>query len=383
MAKEDFYDLLGINKGASEAEVKAAYRKLALKYHPDRNPDNKQAEEKFKKINEAYEILSDAKKKQMYDQFGHAGVGQGAGGYGQGFEGFQGQGFENFGDIFGDFFSGGGESIFGDVFGRGQRSGRSRVQSGANLQYNMTVKLSDVVFGAEKTIKIAHHELCQICKGKGAKPGTGFKTCTTCKGAGKVRFSQGFFSAVQTCSTCGGKGQVIETACTDCSGSGKKHKQRKIIVKIPAGVDNGSTLRLRGEGDAGDFGAPSGDLYVVLNIINDTPFERNEEHVFYKQSISFVQAAFGDEIEVPTLQGKAKMKIPAGTQTGTSFRLKGKGIPRLGTRTNGDEYVKVIIDVPKKLNDKQKEALFKYAQSMGEKINPQNNDGFFKKMFGK
>ncbi|MFH1715268.1 MAG: molecular chaperone DnaJ [Elusimicrobiota bacterium] len=371
--KRDYYEILGVSKTASDAEIKTAYRNLAIKFHPDKNQGDKTAEEKFKGINEAYEVLSDKKKRQMYDQFGHAGVGAGGPGAG-GFQNFQGfEGFDNLGEMFGD--------VFGDIFGGGftSRGGRKqKTRRGSDLQYRVRVNLSEVAFGAEKEIIISHLEGCETCGGTGAKPGTRTKTCPTCKGNGQVRYSQGFFSSVQTCSTCGGSGSVIESPCSKCNGRGVVKTEKTLTVKIPAGVDDGSTLRLRGEGDAGEKGAPVGDLYIVLSVINDTPFERNGSDILLKQKITFTKAALGAEISVPTMKGHADMKIPPGTQPGTVFRLRGKGVPNINGRGQGDQLVKIEIDVPKKLSVKQAEALAAYATALGEDL---PNDGFFKNMF--
>ena len=374
--KQDYYDLLGIPKGATEAEIKAAYRKAALKYHPDRNPGDKASEEKFKEMNEAYEVLSDQKKRQMYDQFGHAGVnGQpGAGGPG-GFGGFSGgssSGFDAdmFNDIFGDFFGGG-----------SRRSSNSRgPRKGDDLQYQMNVNLSEVAFGTEKSIKINHNEKCEACGGSGAKAGTSPQTCPDCGGHGQVKFSRGFFSSIQTCPRCHGTGQIIKNPCTNCSGQGVVSKTKNLNVKIPAGADTGVTLRLKGEGNAGVLGGPNGDLFIILNILNNTKFERHEANLHFEQHVSFAQAAISAEIEVPTIDGTAKMKIPEGTQTGTIFRLKEKGLPVMGTKRRGDELVKIVIDVPKKFTKEQKDALINFAKTMGEEIN-ETKDGFIKKMF--
>ena len=373
--KRDYYETLGLSKGASEKDIKASYRKSALKYHPDRNPGDKKSEEKFKELNEAYEVLSDSKKKQMYDQFGHAGVNAGAGGFGSGFGGAH--GFEGFSgtDIFNEMFS--------EIFGGGRRSSGNRgAQKGSDLQYQVNLNLSEMAFGTEKNIKINHTEKCNVCNGSGAKAGTNPQKCPDCGGAGQVRFSRGFFSSVQTCPRCQGAGQIITDPCTNCHGKGIINKSKTLNVKIPAGADTGVTLRLRDEGDAGLKGGPNGDLFVVLNIINNTKFERNDANLHYQQEISFVQASIGCEIEVPTIDGKAKMKIPQGTQPGTVFRLKEKGLPIMGTKRKGDELVKVKVAVPKKLNTEQKNSLINFAESMGEKIiETKDKDGFIKKMF--
>ena len=380
MAKQDYYELLGINKNATEAEIKAAYRKAALKYHPDRNPGDKASEEKFKEINEAYEVLENKQKRQMYDQFGHAGVnGQAGGGAGAGAGGF-GQGFEGF-----DFNFGGGDfsDIFGEIFGGGRRGrGTSprRQNKGEDLEYHLRVNLSDVAFGTEKEIKIEHTEMCGVCNGSGAKVGTKVEKCPQCGGVGQVRFSRGFFATVQTCSHCGGTGEIVKQPCENCHGRGIIRKIKTLKIKIPAGVDTGSTLRLRDEGNAGERGGQSGDLFIVLEVVNDTKFVRQKENLYYDQEISFASACLGTEIEVPTIDGKATMKIPAGTQTGTIFRLKEKGLPILGLKRRGDLMVKVKVAVPKKMTKEQKTKLVEFAKHMGEDFS-KHDDSFIKKMF--
>lgn len=375
MAKQDYYELLGINKNATEAEIKAAYRKAALQYHPDRNPGNKQAEEKFKEINEAYEILSDKQKRQAYDQYGHAGVngqyggGAGAGGFHQGFEGF-------------DFNFGGGDfsDMFGDIFGNRRSSRTSRgPKKGQDLEYHMRVNLSEVAFGAEKEIKVEHTEKCDKCNGTGAKTGTKVDKCPQCGGTGQVRFSRGFFMSVQTCPNCNGTGEIIKDHCDNCHGRGIIRKIKTLNIKIPAGVDTGSTLRLLEEGNAGEKGGPNGDLFIVLEVLNDTKFQRQRENLYYDQEISFASAALGTEIEVSTIDGKATMKIPEGTQTGTIFRLREKGLPILGTKRRGDLLVKIKVSVPKKFTKEQKAKLVEFAKQMGEDF--LDKDGFIKKMF--
>ncbi|MDD5131947.1 MAG: molecular chaperone DnaJ [bacterium] len=362
--KRDYYEVLGVSRSANEREIKDAYRQLALKYHPDKNQGNKEAEEKFKEINEAYEVLSDSKKKQLFDQYGHAGVGAGGPGAGPGFGGFDFSGFGggggaqgDIGDIFGDILEG--------VFGQ-QRTGRSGRRGGAargsDLQYNASLEFRDAVFGTEISLKIPRHEACTSCGGSGAKPGTNKKTCPTCKGAGKMRMSQGFFSMVQTCPKCQGEGTVIEAPCPDCRGTGKIAKTSTITVKIPAGVDEGSSLRVRGEGEAGERGGPNGDLYVMIHVKSDPNFEREGNDLVAEKHISFVQAALGAEISVATLEGNVTMKVPAGTQGHTVFKLKQKGVPYLSGKGKGDLLVKIVVDVPKNLSEKEKQLLREYDQ---------------------
>jgi molecular chaperone DnaJ len=370
MSKRDYYEVLGVEKGADEAAIKKAYRKMAMQYHPDRNPGNKEAEEKFKEANEAYEVLSDPSKKARYDQFGHAGVG----GNGQGgFEGFSGAGFGGFDDIFGDIF---------DMFGGGSGRRRSGPQKGADLKYEYTISFEEAAFGADKEINISRHENCDTCHGTGAKPGTDKKTCPQCKGTGEVRYAQrtplGQFVNVKTCDACHGDGTIIEQPCDTCRGAGKIRKERKIHIKIPAGVDTGSVIPLRGEGEPGTKGGPTGDLYIVIRVRPHEIFQRDGNDVICEIPITFVQATLGDEFIVPTLDGKVKYKIPEGTQTGTIFRLKGKGIPSLRGYGRGDHYVKVVVEIPKKLNDKQKELLKQFADQMGEDVHEQRKTFFDK-----
>lgn len=375
MSKRDYYEILGVDKNATEQEIKRAYRKLAKKYHPDLNPDNKEAEQKFKDVNEAYEVLSDPEKRSRYDRFGHAGVnGQGAGGFGQGFEGFE--GFGGFGDIFDDIF---------DMFGGGGFSNRrkSGPKKGADLKYKVDISFEEAAFGVEKEIKIRRTENCTVCKGTGAKPGTSKNTCTKCNGTGEVRYAQntpfGQFVNVRTCDKCNGTGEIIDSPCSHCGGTGKEKKTKKISIKIPAGVDTGSVIPLRGEGEPGEKGGPPGDLYVYINILPHEVFGREGNDVICEIPISFTTAALGGNIEVPTLDGKVRYNIPEGTQTGTIFRLKNKGIPYLRGHGRGDQYVKVVIQVPKKLNEKQKELLREFAEVSGDDLN-ESKKGFFDKV---
>ncbi|MCP9759043.1 molecular chaperone DnaJ [Aquitalea sp. S1-19] len=357
MSKRDLYDVLGINRDASEDEIKKAYRKLAMKYHPDRNPDSKEAEDKFKEGKEAYEILSDAQKRSAYDQFGHAGVdpqsgmggGGGAGGFG---------GFGDFGDIFSDIFGGG---------RGGNGGGRSNVYRGADLRYNMDITLEEAARGCEKKIRIPSHEDCDTCHGSGAKPGTQPKTCSTCGGHGQVRMSQGFFSIQQTCPTCHGSGKEITDKCPKCHGAGQLKTHKTLNVKIPAGVDEGDRIRLSGEGEPGQNGGPSGDLYVVTHIKPHAVFQRDGSDLHCEMPISFAKAALGGEIEIPTLDGMAKVKIAAETQSGRVYRLRGKGIKAVRGSDVGDLMCHVVIETPVKLTERQKELLREFdAISQGD-----------------
>jgi molecular chaperone DnaJ len=348
--KKDYYEVLGVNKDATEEEIKKSYRKLAMKYHPDRNPDNAKAEEQFKEAKEAYEILSDGQKRAAYDQYGHAGVdpSMGAG------AGFGGGGFN---DAFGD--------IFGDIFGGGRGQQRSNVYRGADLRYNMEISLEQAAKGTETKIRIPVMSTCDSCKGSGAKPGKSASTCGTCGGHGQVRMQQGFFSVQQTCPKCHGTGKTIakEDECTSCHGDGRVKQHKTLSVKIPAGVDEGDRIRLSGEGEAGVNGGPTGDLYVVIHLKPHDIFEREGGHLHCEMPISFSAAALGGEIEVPTLDGSAKMKVPAETQTGAVFRLRGKGIKPLRANEHGDLMVHVIVETPVKLTEKQKELLREFEQS--------------------
>jgi molecular chaperone DnaJ len=367
--KRDYYEVLGVSRTASPDELKKAYRKLALQFHPDKNPGDKAAEEKFKELSEAYEVLSDDTKRKTYDQFGHAGLGQGAGGPG-GFD-FGGQGFGNINDVFGD--------IFGDIFGgSGRGRGRTRAARGSDLRYNLEIQFQEAAFGCEKTVTIPKENNCKTCSGSGARPGSQPETCGTCRGAGEIRFQQGFFTLSKTCPDCGGAGQTIKNKCPDCRGSGRRSESVKLQVKVPPGIDSGQRLKLRGEGEAGLHGGPSGDLYVVVEIVDHEFFKRDGYDIHCEVPISFTQAALGAEIEVPTLEGTVQLKIPSGTQNAKRFRLKGKGIAHLNARDRGDQYVTVFVEVPSKLNAEQKSLLEKFAAMSGESY-PQSQ-GFLSKM---
>ena len=342
--KRDYYEVLGVNKDASDEEIKKSYRKLAMKHHPDRNPDSKDAEEKFKEAKEAYEMLSDAEKRRAYDAYGHAGVNPQMGG-GEGGPGFGGGFAEAFGDI------------FGDIFGGGAGRGRSNVYRGADLRYNLEIALEQAARGTETKIRIPAMEECEVCHGSGAKPGTQPKTCSTCGGQGTVRLSQGFFSIQQTCPTCHGTGKQITDPCTACRGAGRVKKHKTLQVKIPAGIDEGDRIRLSGEGEAGMNGGPPGDLYVVIHLKEHSVFQREGDDLHCEMPVSFTLAALGGEIEIPTLDGHAKIKIPAETQSGQVFRLRGKGIKGVRSTYPGDLLCQVAIETPVKLTERQKELL--------------------------
>ena len=368
--KRDYYEVLGVGKDADAKEIKKAYRKLAMKYHPDKNPGNKEAEEKFKEINEAYEVLSDEEKRSTYDRFGHDGLNnQGGFGGGQGFGGgFGGGGFGGFEDIFGDIF---GSSGFGGGFGGGG-SRRRGPRRGADIKQSVTITFEEAAFGKKLKVKLNRNEECEECHGSGAKPGTSKKTCPTCHGTGTIQSVQrtpfGNIASQRTCSTCNGEGEINENPCTKCHGTGSIRKTKTIEVDIPAGIDDGQMIKLSGQGEIGEKGGPRGDLYIIVNVKKHSIFTREGYDVYIEMPITFVQAALGDKLEVPTLDGKVSYNLPEGTQTGTVFRLREKGIPKLRSNSRGDQYVKVIIDTPKKLNDEQKELLRKFGESCGNKV---------------
>ena len=347
MSKRDFYEILGVNRDASEDEIKKAYRKLAMKHHPDRNPDNPAAEEKFKEAKEAYEILSDGQKRAAYDQFGHAGVDPQAGMGG----GFGGAGMGGFADAFGGIF----DEIFGGRGGAG--GGRSNIYRGADLRYNLEITLEQAAFGTETKIRIPTMEECEHCHGSGAKPGTQPQTCPTCSGSGQVRLQQGFFSIQQTCPKCHGTGRIIPEPCKECHGAGRIKQHKTLAVKIPAGVDEGDRIRLTGEGEHGVNGGPPGDLYVQIHLKPHAVFQREHNDLHCEMPISFTTAALGGEIEITTLDGVAKIKIPAETQSGKVFRLRGKGIKGVRSSAHGDLMCHVAVETPVNLTERQKELL--------------------------
>lgn len=355
MAK-DYYEILGVNKNASDDEIKKAFRASALKYHPDRNPGDKGAEEKFKEINEAYQVLSDPQKRSQYDQFGTADFnGQG------GFDFSNYEGFGGFSDIFGDIF---------DFFGGGGRKQSAGPKRGVDLEYNLELTFEEAAFGVKKDVDIYRNETCTTCSGSGAKPGTSPVTCDKCNGTGQVKVQRntpfGSFVSVTTCDKCHGEGRVIETPCPECQGRGKVRKKRVISINIPAGVDNGNTIPLRGEGEPGVMGGPSGDLYIHIRVKPHKIFKRQGYDIICDLPISFIRAALGGEIVIPTLEGNAKEVIQEGTQPGTVIKLKSKGIPKLRGNGRGDLYAKINIEIPKKLNENQKELLKKLAEEFGE-----------------
>ena len=361
MAKRDYYDVLGVNKSASADQIKSAYRKLAIKYHPDKNAGDKGAEEKFKEASEAYHILSNSERKQNYDNFGHAAFENGGGGK-SGFGNFD---FSNsFSDIFEDFF--------GEGFGGGSRGRRTRRSNrGSDLRYDLSISLAEAYNGKKQDIKFSTSEKCDTCKGSGSKPGHNPGSCSMCGGHGQVRSSQGFFTVQQTCPQCGGAGEEVTHPCSSCNGQGKKQASKRISVTIPKGVDDGTRIRLTGKGEAGSKGGNNGDLYLFVNVHSHELFKRSEENLFFECPISIADAALGSSIEIPTIDGgKAKIKIPAGTQSGKQFRLRGKGMPYMRASDYGDLYVQVNTEVPISLNREQKELLEKFREIENEKSNP-------------
>lgn len=380
---KDYYDILGIEKGANDVDIKKAFKKLALKYHPDRNPDNKEAEEKFKEINEAYQVLSDPEKKSRYDQFGTADFNGGGfeGGFGGGFD------FSDLGDIFGDIFGGG----FGG-FGSSSRANPNAPRKGADIESTINLTFEESIFGCQKEININKHENCDTCKGTGAKPGTSKKTCDKCGGKGRINVQRmtpfGVSSVTSTCDKCHGTGTVIETPCSICRGTGKVRKAKAISVKIPAGVDNGNIIPLRGQGEPGTNGGPSGDLYINLRVARHKTFERRGTDIYIEEHISVGKAILGAELKVETVDGEVSYKVPAGTQSNTTFRLRGKGVPKVNGTGRGDQFVKIIVDIPKKLNEKEREAIVSFMQASGElpveeSKTPEHKLGRKKKPFGK
>ena len=361
--KRDYYEVLGVSKGASDEEIKKAYRKLAKKYHPDMNPGDKEAESRFKEVNEAYEILSNKEKRARYDQFGHAGVDPNYGAGGGGFTGDFGD--IDLGDLFGSFFGGFGGGGFGSSAGR-----RNGPQKGESLRASLTITFEEAAFGCEKEINLNRTEECDACHGSGCESGTTAEICPDCRGTGTVRIQRGAggfaFTSTAPCSKCRGTGKIIHSPCKACGGAGSVRKQKRIAVTIPAGIDDGQAVSLRGQGNAGKNGGPAGDLIVGVHIQPHPQFQRDGTTVLYEQPISFYQAAMGAELEIPTIDGKVKYNLPAGTQTGTTFRLRGKGIPELRGRGRGDQYVTVRVAVPTGLNGEQKEALRAFAAAMGE-----------------
>lgn len=369
--KRDYYEVLGVDRNANASEVKKAYRKMAVKFHPDKNPDDPSAEEKFKELGEAYEVLSSDDKRAAYDRYGHAAFSQGMG------SSAGGAGVDPF-DIFREVFGGGGGGggggaggIFGDFFGGGgDGGGRGMKRRGSDLRYDLQITLEEAAFGTEKELELEKSSACSSCKGSGSASGGGTKSCSTCGGHGQVISSRGFFQVQQTCPDCGGSGQMISDPCRDCGGAGRAEKRERIKLKIPAGISEGSRLRSSGNGDAGMRGGPAGDLYVVIHVREHEVFERDENDLYCEVPVSFAIASLGGELVVPTLNGKASIRVPEGTQNGTLFRLKDKGMKQLNSARSGDLMVRVQVEVPTKLNRKQKELLDAFSESLGDRNRP-------------
>lgn len=364
--KRDYYEILGVDRSVSAEAIKKEYRKLAMQNHPDRNPGDKAAEERFREATEAYQVLSDADRRAQYDRFGHAAFDQNTG-----FGGFD-SGFAE--DLFSD--------LFGDFFGRGRS--RTRARRGEDLRYDLEIDFEEAAEGGERVIDVARQSKCDDCNGSGAQDSGARAACPACQGSGQVRFQQGFFTIAKTCGQCGGQGSIVKNPCRSCGGAGVRQKATQLSIRIPAGVDSGSRLKLRGEGEQGTNGGPAGDLYVVLSVMPHPLFSREGNNVVCEMPITFPEAALGAEIEVPTLGGKVKMKVPAGTQSGSIFRLKGKGVPDLRGYGRGDELVRVIVEVPRKLTARQRELMEEFARDMQKEVNPLSK-GFFdkvKEMFG-
>ena len=374
MAKRDYYEILGVSRGANEAEIKSAYRKLAVRYHPDKNPGDAEAEEKFKEAAEAYSVLSVAEQRARYDRFGHAGVSSGAGAQAN----WGAQGFGGIEDILGDLFG------FGDVFGGGRSGGgrRGAAQRGADLRYDLEMTLEEAAEGMTAQLRVPRLEACDGCKGSGAAPGTQPEACPGCNGTGQVRYQQGFFSVARTCGQCRGAGRVIRTPCEQCRGAGRVEREKQIEVKIPAGVETGSRLRLSGEGEGGAQGGPAGDLYVVIHVKEHDVFERQGNNLYASIPITFAQAALGAETTVQTLEGQEGLKVPAGTQTGTVFRLKGHGMPVLGGRGRGDLFVSVTVVTPTTLTREQRRLLEELAKLEDHELKDQGLMDKVRDIFG-
>ena len=371
MSKRDYYEVLGLDRGADAKAIKSAYRKLAMKYHPDQNPDNPEAEAKFKEVGEAYAILSDDDKRAAYDRMGHAAFEQG-GGAGP----FGGAGAADFSDIF--------EQVFGDAFGMGRRGGGGRrggPARGSDLRYDLEISLEDAYAGKDTVIRVPTTVTCKRCDGSGAEPGTGVTTCETCGGTGTIRRTQGFFTMQQTCPTCGGRGSYVETPCTACDGVGRVRETRELKVQIPPGVEDGMRIRLTGEGEAGAHGGPRGDLYIFISIAHHEIFERDGPNLYCRAPVPMVAAALGGEIEAPTIDGgKVQIKIPRGAQTGERMRLRSKGMVKVNTGgVRGDMFVELFVETPRKLTERQEELLREFCEISGEGCNPES-DGFFNKV---
>jgi molecular chaperone DnaJ len=365
--KRDYYEVLSVSRTASEEEVKRSYRKLAVKYHPDKNPDDPHAEEKFKELGEAYDVLMDADKRAAYDRFGHAAFSQGMG---------RGGGFHDPFDIFREVFSGAGGGIFESFFGGGATSDREGRQRGSDLRYDMQITLEEAAFGVDKEIEVRKLDTCAKCAGKGAEPGSRTINCPSCGGRGQVISSRGFFQVSQTCPRCRGVGQIIEKPCRACDGEGRAENTSRIKLKIPAGIADGSRLRSSGNGEAGIRGGPAGDLYVVIHIKEHPIFQREDDNLYCEVPVSFTLASLGGEIPVPTLEGKANLKVPAGTQSGQVFKLRGKGVANVNARDRGDLFARLLVEVPTRLNHEQRQKLEEFASLCGEENTPLHKSFF-------
>jgi molecular chaperone DnaJ len=370
---KDYYDVLGVKRGSSDEELKRAYRQMAMKLHPDRNPGDKEAETRFKEVNEAYEVLKDPKKRAVYDQFGHAGLGQQGAGPGGGAGGPGGAGF---GDIFEEFFG----DIFGNARAGGRAGGRPGAQRGEDFRYDLNISLETVMFGSEERLRLPTTVRCDDCNGSGARAGTKPEVCTVCGGSGQLRTQQGFFAISRACHACQGRGQVIRTPCTECHGQGRKRSEKVLNVRIPPGVEAGMRIRMSGEGGAGLNGGPAGDLYIVLDLEAHPIFQRNGADLICQVPITFSQAALGDKLEVPTLTGRSRLTLPAGTQSGTRLLLKGKGLPHFNHKdAYGDLVVEVRVETPVKLSKRQRELMEEFARCSGEECQPESAS-FFDRM---
>ncbi len=368
--KRDYYEVLGVVRTSSEQEIKTAYRKLAMQHHPDRNPDDPHAEEKFKECSEAYSVLADPQKRAAYDRYGHAGVGTAGGGGGVDFNSVI---FQDFSDVFSDLFG------FGDLFGGGRGRGRSRAQRGADLREDIDLDFEEAVFGVTREVEVRKHEACEQCDGSGIAPGKSAQTCRTCGGRGQIRYQQGFFSIARTCTACEGSGQVVTDPCQTCRGEGRVLKTKKLEVKVPAGVEDGTRMRYTGQGEPGVYGGPTGDLYMILHVKEHAFFERDGRDLHCRIPISFSQAALGAEIEVPTMDGTHTLKIPEGTQSGTIFKIRGKGVPSVNSHGKGDLLVETKVLTPAKLNKRQRELLLELG-ALGHVENKPENKTLFSKV---